>query len=303
MKIRKKCLYSNMNMKSSTPNNPESVPPLEVLFDVAPGAETPLPERLAATYGPLRLPAGDGRPYIIANFVSTLDGVVSFGVEGALGGNAISGANKQDAAVMGLLRCIADVVITGAGNLRASPKHIWSPARVYPPFAADYAKVRAHMGKPELPPTVIVTRRSDIDPALPLLQPGAPPVLIVTSRSGAAHLATAGLPEHVIVHAVDHDRYLGGKELLDIVRSRITPCDTILVEGGPHLFGDLLAEHLVDELFLTLSPQLAGRDGARPQLALVEGKLFGPGNPLWGNLLSVRKGTDHLFLRYGLPGG
>jgi riboflavin biosynthesis pyrimidine reductase len=75
--------------------------------------------------------------------------------------------------------------------------------------------------------------------------------------------------------------------------------DTILVEGGPHLMGDFLAENLLDDLFLTLSPQIAGREAGSERPGLVEGRVFAPTNPLWGTLSDVRRGGSHLFLRYG----
>ena len=60
---------------------------------------------------------------------------------------------------------------------------------------------------------------------------------------------------------------------------------------------DFLAERMLDELFLTLAPQLAGRDVRNPRLGPVEGRTFGPDHPLWGRLLSVRRGDRLLFLR------
>jgi riboflavin biosynthesis pyrimidine reductase len=72
----------------------------------------------------------------------------------------------------------------------------------------------------------------------------------------------------------------------------------ILTEGGPRLFGDFLAEKYLDELFLTLAPQVAGRDGHIERPGLVAGKIFAPEHPLWGKLISLKRGGSHLFLRY-----
>jgi 5-amino-6-(5-phosphoribosylamino)uracil reductase len=72
----------------------------------------------------------------------------------------------------------------------------------------------------------------------------------------------------------------------------------LLCEGGPTVFGSLLQEGLVDELFLTLAPQLAGRDEGSPRLALLEGAALWPDSPRWLGLRSVRRAGDHLFLRY-----
>jgi riboflavin biosynthesis pyrimidine reductase len=72
-----------------------------------------------------------------------------------------------------------------------------------------------------------------------------------------------------------------------------------LCEGGPHLFGQLLQAHLIDELFLTLAPQVIGRDETARRLSLVEGVSFGArGEGRWASLASVRRAGDDLFLRY-----
>ena len=73
----------------------------------------------------------------------------------------------------------------------------------------------------------------------------------------------------------------------------------ILSEAGPSLFGSLLASFLVDELFLTVSPLLAGR-GAAARLGLVEGVELLPEARVAGRLRSVRTHGSHLFLRYSL---
>ena len=72
----------------------------------------------------------------------------------------------------------------------------------------------------------------------------------------------------------------------------------LLHEGGPTLFGQFLAAEAVDELFLTLSPQIAGRkaDAIRP--ALVQGMEFVPDSAPWFQLLSVKQMAEHLYLRY-----
>ena len=75
---------------------------------------------------------------------------------------------------------------------------------------------------------------------------------------------------------------------------------SILTEGGPHLFGQLLAAGLVEQLFLTLAPALAGRQRDSTQIGLVEGTSLLPGIDVRGRLLSVRRSGSHLFLRYDL---
>jgi hypothetical protein len=62
----------------------------------------------------------------------------------------------------------------------------------------------------------------------------------------------------------------------------------VLTEGGPHLIGNLLGESLLDELFLTTSPVLAGRaDTSRP--GLITGLELLPKQPAWADLISARR--------------
>ncbi len=74
---------------------------------------------------------------------------------------------------------------------------------------------------------------------------------------------------------------------------------SVLVESGPTSTARFLGENAVDELFLTSAPILVGRSAASQTLGLVEGRLFYPG-ALPVRLLSLRRGGDYLFLRYGV---
>ena len=92
-------------------------------------------------------------------------------------------------------------------------------------------------------------------------------------------------------------------ETVDLARAlhvlRERGYSVILTEAGPSMFGSLVASRLVDELFLTVSPVLAGR-GATARLGLVEGVELVPQTRVAGRLRSVRTHGSHLFLRYGL---
>jgi riboflavin biosynthesis pyrimidine reductase len=102
------------------------------------------------------------------------------------------------------------------------------------------------------------------------------PVQVVVSRSGDVPDKVEGA---VVVRSVD--------ELVPHLRGRV------LTEGGPHLMGELLQRDLVDELFLTIAPQLLGSSSTRPGLAagtsLDDHRLA---------LVSARREQSHLFLRY-----
>ena len=103
-----------------------------------------LPEDLRTLYsGDLRFPADPDRTYVIGNFVSTLDGVVSYEIPGKSGGGEISGFNAADRFIMGLLRASADAIIVGAGTLRdTAAGHLWLAEHVYPEARELYARYR-----------------------------------------------------------------------------------------------------------------------------------------------------------------
>jgi riboflavin biosynthesis pyrimidine reductase len=99
------------------------------------------------------------------------------------------------------------------------------------------------------------------------------------------------------VVALKQSGSLSAQAILEAVQ-QVRPCNLILSEGGPQLLADFFAERCLDELFLTLAPQIAGRDETIDRPGLVAGKLFAPEFPLWGSLVSVKRETSHLFLRY-----
>ena len=271
--------------------------PLESLFDMERGQDLPLPPELATLFGRLQFPPHLHRPYIIGNFVTTLDGVVSLGEPGYSGGGEISGSNQHDRMVMGLLRAIADAVIVGAGTLRSIPHHRWTAEYIYPPLATAYRELRANLGKPEPPLNVIVTGHGNINLDLPVFQSGEVPVLIVTTTHGLQRINEQHFPSSVQVLAMQNTGPISAQAILEAV-NRVRQSDVILVEGGPQLMGDFFAERLLDELFLTLAPQIAGRDGSFERPGLIAGKRFAPEHPLWGTLIGVKRGGSHLFLRY-----
>lgn len=273
--------------------------PLESLFDRQPGTDLPLPPELAAIYGQLRFPLQPERPYVFANFVTSLDGVVSLEAPGHAGGGDISGNNQHDHMIMGILRAVADAIIVGAGTLRKSPNHIWTAAHIYPSFSAFYQQFRHQLGKAAPPLNVIVTLEGNVNLNQPLFQSRDVPVLLITTMQGEQRLRQQTIPPSTEIATLKQNEagILSAQAILEVVR-QAQPCNLILSEGGPRLLANFFAEHCLDELFLTLAPQVAGRDDTIERPGLVAGKLFAPEFPLWGSLISVKRETNHLFLRY-----
>jgi riboflavin biosynthesis pyrimidine reductase len=271
--------------------------PLETLYDQQQGTDLLLPPALTSLYGQLQFPERPNRPYVIGNFVTTLDGVVALNDSDQSGGGEISGFNQHDRMVMGLLRAVADASIVGAGTLRSARQHLWTAQHIYPSLADEYQQLRSALGKLDPPLNLIVTASGAIDMGLPVFQSGEVPALVVTTHAGAQRIHTHAPPHTVQVVAVKRTGTLSAQAILEAV-SAVGQGDIILVEGGPRLMGDFFAEHLLDELFLTLAPQIAGRDDSVERPGLVAGKQFAPAHPVWGTLLGVKHAGSHLFLRY-----
>src|SRR5450830_2152837 len=279
---------------------PATLASLKTLFETKRGKVLPLPPKLARLYGCLRMPLPRSHPHVFSNFVTTLDGVVSLNVKGHASGSDISGFSVQDRMVMGLLRAIADVVIIGAGTLGADRHHVWTAEDVFPDLADEYRRLRTALGKHGPPLNVIVSGSGQVDLDLPVFASGKVPVLIVTTTAGAKWLRKHKASAAVEIRAVRSVGAMRASSIINQVR-RVNAGKLILVEGGPRLLGDFYAEGVLDEQFLTLAPQIAGRHIDDRRFSLVMGQMFAPRSPVWGTMVDLRRGGSHLFLRYSFP--
>jgi riboflavin biosynthesis pyrimidine reductase len=248
-----------------------------------------VPQQLATLYGGA---IGLDEPCVVANFVESLDGVVA--VPRLPRSHALLGDESEaDRFVLALLRACSDAVLVGSGTLLSSPQGTWRIDRAYPPAAAALAELRARRGRSEQPLVAVVTTGASLDPVHPVLESGA----VVLTTAGAADRLRASVPDATEVVAVTDGDSVDLAAALDVLRDR--GCPVVLSEAGPSLFGSLVASRLVDELFLTVSPLLAGR-AAAARLGLVEGVELVPETRVAGRLRSVRTHGSHLFLRYAL---
>ena len=90
----------------------------------------------------------------------------------------------------------------------------------------------------------------------------------------------------VAVAEVGEEGPIAAAAVLDAI-AQVRPSSLVLAEAGPRLMGDFLAERVLDELFLTLAPQVAGRDGSVERPGLVAGKRFAPDDPRWSSLVKT----------------
>ncbi|HUI65093.1 MAG TPA: dihydrofolate reductase family protein [Bacteroidota bacterium] len=271
--------------------------PLETLFETNWGTPVPLPKDLRELYGELSFPRRV-LPHIISNFVTTLDGVASLDPQALAQDNAIGGASPEDRMVMGLLRASCDAVVIGGGSLRSAPGYLGTAGAIFPPLAGPYALLRSSLGKTQTPLNVIVSAHGLLDPKMRLLQSGEVPVLVVTTSAGRRNIESLRLSSSVKIIVEESSAAFNAEAILEAITASCVAPDLILVEGGPRLMGRFFADGCLDELFLTLASQVAGRDGSTSRPGFVDGELFSPECPLWGRLLSVKRGGSTLFLRY-----
>ncbi len=233
------------------------------------------------------------RPLIVGNFVQTMDGIVSLKIPGKSGGAEISGRNDEDAFLMGMLRAYADAVMFGEDTFRNAPGHVWTAGCVYPTFEKEFQAFRKHVGKGSLHPlNVVVSGMGQVDLDQPLFRREDIGSLVLTTEQGAARLRQrygATLP--ATVHVLPGEVAIDPSDMAALLHADYG-VKLLLHEGGPTLFSSFLQQALLDELFLTVAPQIVGRGptGERPAFSGPLG--LAPEQAIWGTLLSVKRAAD-----------
>jgi riboflavin-specific deaminase-like protein len=221
------------------------------------------------------------RPRVLLNMVATVDG------RATLEGRSGTLSDRADRALFHGLRAAVDAVLVGAGTLRAERY-----GRIIPDVSRRRRRVQR--GLSEEPLACIVSSTLAIAPDMPLFAEPAARVVVLTS-SDASLPATAAQVEYV---RAERD---GQLDLTAAVAelSRRYAVQSVLCEGGPHLARQLLAAGLIDELFLSVAPLLAGGDPpGEPALRILAGEELSP--PVALELRSVLASGSELFLRYGV---
>ena len=173
------------------------------------GSEPALSPGLRDLYGgnlPFRTSPAE-RPFVIANFVSTLDGVVSYQIKGQAGGSTISGSDPADRFIMGLLRASADAIMVGAGTVHdTNPQSLWIPEYTYPDAKHLYTEYRVNvLHKPEYPLLVVVSGSGKLELERAIFRTPGVRTVVMTTPAGRDALTRAGatkLPS-VQIHALD----------------------------------------------------------------------------------------------------
>lgn len=228
---------------------------------------------------------------LYANFVQSIDGVVAL-PEVESSGSVLSGKSAADRFVMALLRATASAVLIGAGTLRDTPNHHWTAEHVFPDLAADWTELRRALSLDARPRLVVITAGGAVDVNHPAIRAGA---TFLTTTAGASRLKDI-IPRGCVVKAWDEER-VPLPAALAWLRER--GYARILSEAGPTVMGQLLQEDLADDLFLTLSPVIAGRE-REGRLGLAEGVALLPERRVEARVASVRRSADYLLVRYAL---
>ncbi len=234
------------------------------------------PESLYTGLGLAEL-APPERPYLVCNFVLSADGKATVdGRTAKLGG-------AGDRAAFHLLRTQVDAILAGTGTLRVERYG----GLVREP---SLAQIRLGEGREAQPLAIVISRSGDIPFDIPLFADPDSRVAVYTPPGIALPATRAQL--------IAHELPAGPGQLGEVLRSlrQEHGVGSVLCEGGPVMFEALLAEDLVDELFLTLAPALVG-GGER---TITSGIALGAQLPV--RLVWALEQDSHLLLRYARHG-
>ena len=270
----------------------------------------PLPPHIKQLYGPFGFPTrcDTHRPYISSNFVMGLDGRASFTeLKGRAGGKEVS-RSKEDRWLMDFLRAHHDGQLIGANTLREEPG---TDAR-----GADYAiddeQLREYREQTlglDKQKIIVLTGSGNIDTTLRVFDSPRVEPWIVTSTAGEnnlrSQLKVSGRKGPIKIVSV------GAGERVDLaaaaqVLGQEHGIRTLLCEGGPALYGELLKKHLIDEDFRTISLQVLGKS-TKPGLdrPTTYGDVsYTPESAPWFRLISLHYARPHhafFRLRYDGP--
>lgn len=232
-----------------------------------------LPQPGAATPGEAAAHLA-GREALVVNMVASVDGHTAWG--GRSG--AIRGG-PADRELFHALRANADAILVGTGTLRAERYGAWiRDERVW--------ALRRAAGLEQPPVGATLTRRGDVPWDIPLFSASTDRVIVYSGSPVAIPPEVTAQVEVVV---------LGTPEPAAMVADlRARGLRSILCEGGPTLNAGLLEASAVDELHLTVAPQLVGGESA---LTLIHGMV---GSDVGLALADLYVHEQTLLLRYRL---
>lgn len=206
---------------------------------------------------------GGDAAWVRANMVTSIDGAAQ-----GPNGRSATVSSPPDRTVLSLLRELADVVLVGAGTVRAER---YGPAREGTPIA-------------------VVSRSLDLDPSRRLFTDAASRTIVLTVEASPPdrRAALAAVADVTVVGDTSIDVHVAIRALVERGLSRV------LCEGGPHLLARVIEADRLDELCYTITPKIVGGHSAR----LVETPL--PLASHWA-LAHVIEDTGTLLTRWVKP--
>jgi riboflavin-specific deaminase-like protein len=210
-------------------------------------------------------------PWVMLNIVTSVDGAT------AVDHGSTGLSDDDDRTVFHALRAVCDVILVGAGTVRAED---YGPVKI----SAEIQEMRREMGMASKPRLAVVTGRLDLDPDARLFSdPDNQPVVITRADADPSRIeALSPMAEIVTLSEVDARSIVGS----------LSAAKVILCEGGPTLNGQLADADLVDEVNWTISPWLVSGDAKR----MMDGEVVSP--PTSMRLDRALRGDRSLFLRY-----
>ncbi len=196
-------------------------------------------------------------PCVRANMVSTVDG-------SSAGSDGLSGSinNPADFRVFRVLRALADVVLVGAGTVRAEGYTALD-------VPDDLRAARASLGLPDELELAVVSTSGDLPDAL---LDGPRPPLVLTATDNPELRARIGADRVVVA---GDGRHVDARSAVGALAER--GLTHVLAEGGPSLLARLVDADVVDEVCLTWTPALVGGPASR---ILHQSTWFSPARPV-----------------------
>ncbi len=231
-------------------------------------------------YRDLSFPDRPGkRPYVAINMVTTVDGKAT-----NLAGTVTSLGSRVDRASMRRIRAAADGVMNGAETLRRE--------NVNPTVPEELVAGRLARGLSPQPVALTITASC----SLPLDRTffhaqNVEKVIVTTRHAPPERVEELGRHARILIageYAVDLPL------MMRLLREEIG-IRRLVVEGGPTLNSELIAQGMADELFWTVSPKILGGPAER---TMVEENPIPPEERPGLELLSVYRHESELYLRY-----
>jgi riboflavin biosynthesis pyrimidine reductase len=215
--------------------------------------------------------SADGRPWVMVNFVTSIDGAT------ILDGGSTELGDDEDMALFQALRAVPDYILVGASTVIAED---------YRPVKLDETrrKWRTEQGLSETPRLAIVSGTVSLSVEQRVFSdPDHKPLVITGPDANPGRLAMLGDAADVAILP---------ETTPEEILQRLRPANVVLLEGGPSLTGQFVNAGLVDELNLTIAPVLVGGDSPR-----LVGSIS-PRPPFGMRLERAVAGESMLFLRY-----